>query len=129
MAGSARIYPTASVWLPRNLRMDEGSTIGPGVDCYNMALISLGAGALVSQRAFLCTGNHDHRDPHFQLFASPIEIGARAWIAAEAFVGPGVTIGQGAVLAARGCAVSDIPEWTVWGGNPSRQLGERALGD
>lgn len=125
IAKGANIYPTARIWLPRHLVMEEGSTIGPKVDCYNMAPITLRKGAIVSQRAYLCAGDHDHRDPHFQLVTRPIELGAHSWVAAEAFVAPGVTLGEGAVLAARGVAVKDMPAWTVWGGNPAKQIGER----
>ena len=124
----ARVYPSARVWLPRNLVMEPWSSIGPGVQCYNQARITLGEGAIVSQRAFLCSGDHDHRDPAHQLVTRPILIEAKAWIAAEAFVGPGVTIGAGAVLGARGCAMKDIPANTVWAGNPAQQVGMRQIG-
>lgn len=123
----ARVYPSARIWLPRNLVMEPWSTIGPGVQCYNQARITLGNGVIVSQRAFLCSGDHDHRDPAHQLVTRPIRIEAKAWIAAEAFVGPGVTVGQGAVLGARGCATRDIPAGTVWAGNPAVQVGERQV--
>jgi putative colanic acid biosynthesis acetyltransferase WcaF len=128
IGSNARIYPTARIWLPRNLVMEAWSSIGPGVQCYNQARITLGAGAIVSQRASLCAGDHDHRDPAHQLVTRPILIGARAWIAAEAFVGPGVAIGSGAVLGARGCAMKDIPAETVWAGNPAQQIAVRQLG-
>ena len=127
LAPGARVYGSARVWLPRHLEMEAGATLGPGVECHNMAPIRIRRHAIVSQRAFLCAGDHDHRDPDFQLITRPIEIGAHGWVAAEAFVAPGVTIGAGAVLAARGAAVRDLPEWTVWGGNPAKQIGERAL--
>lgn len=126
MGRLTKVYASARVWLPRHLEMADGSTIGPGVDCYNMAPIRLGERAIVSQRAFLCAGDHDHRDPEFQLVARPISLGADSWVAAEAFVAPGITLGDGAVLAARGNAVADLPEWTVWGGNPAKQIGTRA---
>lgn len=121
----SRVYPSAKIWLPRNLRLASHATIGPGVQCYNMEQVSLGPHALVSQRAFLCAGDHDHRDPDFQLVVAPITLEANCWIAAEAFVGPGSTIGEGAVLAARGVAIADLPAWTVWGGNPARQIAQR----
>ncbi|GAA4642542.1 hypothetical protein GCM10023115_06320 [Pontixanthobacter gangjinensis] len=105
--------------------MHSKATLGPGVHCYNMAPVDIGEGAIVSQRAFLCAGGHDIRDTHFQLVTRPIMIGAGSWIAAEAYVGPGVTIGARAVLAARGCAIGDVAEGTVWGGNPAKQIGVR----
>jgi putative colanic acid biosynthesis acetyltransferase WcaF len=92
-----------------------------------MAKIRLDDYAMVSQGAHLCAGSHDISDPYFQLIVRPIVLGERAWIAAEAFVGPGVTVGKGAVLGARGVAFSDLPPWTVSVGNPSRVLKERAF--
>jgi putative colanic acid biosynthesis acetyltransferase WcaF len=121
------VYGSARIWLPAHLEMDDGATLGPGVECYCMAPIAIGAGAIVSQRAHLCAGTHDHRDPHFQLIARPIRIGAQAWIATEAFVGPGVTIGEGAVLGARGCAFGELKPWTVYSGNPAVSVGARAI--
>lgn len=127
LGARARVYPSARIWLPRNLVMGAGSSIGPGVQCYNQARITLGEGAIVSQRAFLCSGDHDLRDPAHQLVTRPIAIEAKAWVAAEAFVGPGVTVGAGAVLGARGCATKDVPARTVWAGNPAVQIGERKM--
>lgn len=123
----AMVYGSARIWLPRHLVMGAGSTLGPGVECYAMAPISIGPGTIVSQRAHLCAGTHDHRDPNFQLVARPIVIGSSAWIAAEAFVGPGVTIGDGAVLGARACAFVDLDPWTVYSGNPCEAVAERVL--
>lgn len=128
LEGNARVYPSARIWLPRHLVMADGSTLGPAVQCYNQATVTLCSGAIVSQRATLCTGDHDIRDPCHQLVTRPIVIEAGAWIAAEAFVGPGVTIGAEAVLGARGCAMKDVPPGTVWAGNPARQIAERQAG-
>ena len=97
------------------------------VNCYNMAPITLGRAALVSQGAHLCAGTHDIASATFQLTASPITIGAGAWIAAEAFVGPGVEVGEGAVLGARGVAFRSLEAWTVYGGNPAKAIKPRVL--
>lgn len=127
VSGSATVYGSARIWLPSHLVMEPGSTLGPGVECYAMAPITLRAGAIVSQRAHLCAGTHDFRDPAFQLYARPIVIGPKAWIAAEAFVGPGVTVGEGAVLGARACAFRDLDAWTVYSGNPAEPVGTREI--
>ncbi|KKB11062.1 acetyltransferase [Devosia geojensis] len=125
VAGNARVYASASIWYPPNLVMGSQATLGPGVICYAMDRIIIGERAVISQRAHLCTGTHLLDDPNFQLVARPIEIGAQAWVAAEAFVGPGVTIGQGAVLGARGVTVKDLEPWTIYAGNPARPIGRR----
>lgn len=127
IAPGANIYSSARVWYPPNLRMESFSCLGPDVICYCMAPITIGAYALASQGAHLCAGTHDIRDPDFQLVSRPITVGPRAWIAAEAFVGPGVTVGEGAVLGARAVAMKDLEAWTIYTGNPAQPIGERRL--
>jgi putative colanic acid biosynthesis acetyltransferase WcaF len=118
---------SARVWYPPHLRLDDRALLAERVICYNMAPITLGRAALVSQGAHLCAGSHDIASASFQLTASPITIGAGAWIAAEAFVGPGVEVGEGAVLGARSVAFRSLEAWTVYGGNPAKPLKRRVL--
>jgi putative colanic acid biosynthesis acetyltransferase WcaF len=125
LSSTAKVYPGVKVWYPRNLEMHEFSCLGPGVDCYSMGPIVLEAGALVSQRAFLCGGTHDIDDVLFEVQTRPIRLGRSSWVAAEAFVGPGVELGEGAVLGARGVTVKNLAPWTVYAGNPARPLRAR----
>lgn len=127
LTATSFVYGSARIWSPANLRMGAGSSIGPRVNVYAMATITIGDGAIVSQDAHLCAGTHDYEDPAFQLVARPVVIGARVWIAAEAFVGPGVTIGEGAVLGARAVATRDIARWTVAAGNPAQAIKPRTM--
>ncbi|MEJ8809674.1 putative colanic acid biosynthesis acetyltransferase [Variovorax ureilyticus] len=120
---------SARVWYPPHLHLADRALLAERVTCYNMAPISLGRGALVSQGAHLCAGTHDISSPAFQLIARPITIGPQAWIAAEAFVGPGVEVGEGAVLGARSVAFRSLDPWTVYGGNPAKPLKRRVLRD
>ena len=107
--------------------MDEYSCLGDKVNCYSMAVISLGKKAVVSPGAYLCTGTHDYEDPTFQLYAKPIHVGENAWICTEVFVGPGVNIGEGAVIGARSVVVKDVSPWTVCAGNPCRAIKTRVI--
>jgi putative colanic acid biosynthesis acetyltransferase WcaF len=116
---SAHVYASVDVWAPWNLEIHPYGSLGRGVRCYNIAKVSIGYKATVSQGAYLCTGSHNYRDPAFPLIAKPLSIGARAWICADAFVGPGVNVGEGAVLAAAGVAFRDLDKWTVYSGNPA----------
>jgi putative colanic acid biosynthesis acetyltransferase WcaF len=125
IARSARVYASARIWYPPNLVMEEHSCLGPRVTCYNIALVTLRQYAIASQGAYLCTGSHDIADSYFQLIAKPIVIGENGWIATEAFVGPGVTIGEGAVLGARGVTFKDLTPWSINVGNPALGMGQR----
>ncbi len=127
VAPTADIYSSVRIWLPSNLEMGEYANLGPRVNCYCMDKITLGAYASASQGAHLCAGTHDIDDPYFQLMTKPITIGDNAWIAAEAFVGPGVRIGEGAVLAARAVTFSDLDPNMVYVGNPAKPIRRRTV--
>jgi putative colanic acid biosynthesis acetyltransferase WcaF len=123
----AAVAASARIWLPSHLEVGPQSTLGPEVDCYNMAMITIGARTIISQRAFLCAGTHDINDQNFQLTTEPIIIGDDVWIAAEAFIAPGVRVGNGCVLGARACAFAELNAWTVYRGNPAVPLKPRAF--
>lgn len=120
----ARPYPSARIWAPWNLRMDEGSCIGPLADIYDVAPIHLGRWCVVSQKAYLCAASHDIRGPGFHLTGAPITVEDYAWVAAAAFVGPGVTVGRRAVAGACAVVTRDVPSRAVVAGNPARIVAE-----
>jgi putative colanic acid biosynthesis acetyltransferase WcaF len=123
----AKIFPSVRIWAPWNLRIDEYGCLSHDVDCYCVAPIRVGAHATVSQYAYLCAATHDLGDPHMRLLASPIAIADQAWVCARAFIGPGVTVGQGAVVGACAVALQDVRPWMVVAGNPAREIKERRL--
>ncbi len=125
---TARDYPRARCWAPWNLVMAEGACVGDDVDLYSAATVEIGAHSTVSQYGYLCTATHDPDDAAHPLVTRPIVIGRRCWIAADVFVGPGVTIGDGAVVGARSAVFSDLPAWTVATGTPARPARPRRVG-
>ncbi len=108
------VYPTAVVWFPKNLIMDDYSCLGPNVDCYNVATVHVGAAAIISQYAHLCTASHDYTKTSRPLVSSPIRIETRAWVASGAFIGPGVTIGENSVILARAVITRNVSANQVW---------------
>jgi putative colanic acid biosynthesis acetyltransferase WcaF len=120
------IHPTARIFVPWHLRIGDYSSIGDGAIIYNLGMVTIGERTTVSQYAHLCAGTHDHRDSEFRLLRSPITIGDEAWICADAFIGPNVTVGDRAIVAARGVAVRDVAAATIVGGNPARLLKQRS---
>lgn len=122
---TADIRASARIWYPPNLAVGPFAVVGPRVDCYCQGPVRIGAYAVISQDACLCTGTHEIDDAEFRLFTRPIEIGANAWVCSAAFVGPGVAVGEGAVLAARGAAFRNLNPWSVYQGNPARPVRAR----
>ncbi|RXG13101.1 putative colanic acid biosynthesis acetyltransferase [Leeuwenhoekiella aestuarii] len=124
---TAHVYSSVKIWAPWNLTMGANSTLGPKVDCYNQGTITIGSNTVISQKTYLCASTHDFEKPEFPLICKPIRIGDSVWVAADAFVGPGVTIGDGAVVGARASVFKKVDSWTVVGGNPSQFIKERVL--
>jgi putative colanic acid biosynthesis acetyltransferase WcaF len=105
--------------------MGHRSCLASRVNCYNVARVTIGANARISQGAHLCTASHNHHVFSFPLVVGAISIGDDAWIASEAFVGPGVEIGVGAVVGARSVVFHDVGPWSIVVGNPSKIVGSR----
>lgn len=118
-------YPSSRVWAPWNLEMADDSCLGENVDCYCVDKIVIGEKSLISQYSFLCSASHDHDDPTMPLITAPIIIGRNVWVAADAYVGPGVTIGESALVGARSSVFRDVPAQAIVGGNPARVIGQR----
>ncbi len=125
----ARVHASVSVWHPANLELGDHALIGPGVRLYNQGRITIGPHTVVSQRAHICASTHDVQDPLFQLVLRPVTIGAQCWIAAEAFVGPGVTMRDRSVLGARGALFGDAEADGIYSGNPATFVKPRRLRD
>jgi putative colanic acid biosynthesis acetyltransferase WcaF len=106
--------------------MQAHSCLADDVDCYCVAPITLGAHATVSQYSYLCAASHDYRDPSMPLIVAPIVIESYAWIAADVFIGPGVTVAEGAVVGARSTVIHDVAPWTVVAGSPATHRGVRS---
>jgi putative colanic acid biosynthesis acetyltransferase WcaF len=125
VGASVHIYPSVIIALPWNLTIDDHASVGDRVILYNLGRVSIGPGASISQGAHLCAGTHDYRKADLPLLKLPITIGEGAWVCADAFVGPGVKIGNYAILGARAVAMRDIEDWTIATGNPAKPTGLR----
>ena len=121
------IYNTATIYFPWNLTIGDQSAIGEDALIYNLGPVTIGERVTISQRAHLCAGTHDHTDPKMPLQKPPITVEDQAWVCADAFVGPGVTVGEGAVVGARAVVVKDVSPWTVVGGNPAIPIKKRHM--
>ncbi len=119
------VYPKVKVWAPWNLILNDNCGIGNGAILYSQGLIVIGQEAVISQGSHLCAGTHDYTKAGFPLITMPIIIGDQAWVAAEAFIHPGVTIANGCVIGARSVVTTDMPAWMVCAGHPCKPLKAR----
>jgi Acetyltransferase (isoleucine patch superfamily) len=120
-------YPSTIIYFPWNLTVGDWSAVGEDALIYNLGPVTLGEKVTVSHRAHLCAGTHDYTRLDLPLLKPPIVIRDQAWICADAFVGPGVTVGEGAVVGAHAVVVKDVEPWTVVAGNPARVIKKRTL--
>jgi putative colanic acid biosynthesis acetyltransferase WcaF len=115
------------VTFPWRLELGANSWLGEDAWLLNLNRIRIGSNVCISQRAFLCTGNHDWSDHSLPLITAPITVEDGAWIGASTFIGPGVTIGNHAVITAGSVVLKDMPPYTVCSGNPCVPVKERKI--
>jgi len=125
MGPNCHFYPGSKVWAPWNLVCEDQVTAGDGVEIYNPAPMHFGSHAIMSQEAYLCGATHDFNDPGFPLLAYSMTFGAYCWVCARASVGPGVNVGEGAVLGLASVATRDLEPWGVYAGSPAVKVKER----
>ena len=108
-----------NVNFPWRLTLGDHVWIGEEVLILSLAPVTIESHVCVSQRVFLCTGSHDFRAAHFDLITKPITIRERSWVAAQAFVGPGVEIGPGSMVTAGSVVTANVPPGVMVRGNPA----------
>lgn len=122
---NVHIHPSARIFIPWNLQIGDWSSVGFDALIYNLGPVKIGTEVTISQRAHLCAGSHDFRDPAMTLLKLPITVGDEAWICADAFVGPSIEVGAKAVIGARAVVMKDVAAGSVVGGNPAKVIGQR----
>lgn len=126
LKGDVTVPNSTKIWAPWNLIMTTAG-FDKNVICYNVDKVILQEYTVISQGAFLCTASHNYASHNHELITAPIIMKGQVWIGAEAFVGMGVTIGEGAVVGARAAVFRDVEPWTVVGGNPAKFIKKRVI--
>lgn len=127
VGANCRVPGCTDIWYPSRMTMGRNVWIDVSVKVYCVDSVKIGNNVIISDSAYLCTAQHDIVDREFKLITAPIVIGDSAWIAARAIILPGVTIGEGAVVAAGAVVTRDVPPWTVVAGSPARIVKKREL--
>ncbi len=94
------IRSRVNITMPWRVVIGDNVWIGDEVMILSLDRVTIGNNVCISQRAFLCTGNHDFRKETFDLITAPIQIGDSCWIAACAFISPGAVLAAGTMVGA-----------------------------
>jgi putative colanic acid biosynthesis acetyltransferase WcaF len=116
------IRANVNITFPWRLSMGDHVWLGEEVTMLTLAPVAIESNVCVSQRAYLCTGSHDFRSNAFDLQTKSITVRSGSWVAAAAFIGPGVEIGSGSVVSAGSVLMESIPPRSFVRGNPAAIL-------
>jgi putative colanic acid biosynthesis acetyltransferase WcaF len=119
------LRPTVKTTYPWKLTIGDNSWIGDDVHLYTLGEIVIGSSVCVSQDSYLCTGSRDPGQINFPIYAKPIVIKDQAWVAADVFIMPGITIGTGALVGVRSVVTADVPPLAVAVGSPAKVIRQR----
>lgn len=129
IGSKVHIHNTVRISFPWKLTVGDHTAIGEDALIYNLGPVTIGRYVTISQRSHLCAGTHDYSSREMTLIRAKIQIEDDAWVCADAFVGPHVTICPGAIVAARGVVMHDVPAWTIVRGNPAVFVKPRCMLD
>lgn len=122
-----RTFPCrrVEILLPMGLKLGNGVAVGWFAELDARGGITVGDNTNISSHVKLITGSHDIQDPDYTADFRPIKIGEHCWLGTGAMVLQGVTIGDGAVIAAGAVVTKDVEPYTIVGGVPAKKIGER----
>lgn len=113
------IRSQVNISFPWRLEMGDHVWIGDEVMILSLAQVTIQSNVCISQRAFLCTGSHNWRSESFELIAKPITLEESCWVAANVFIGPGVTLHKGTICSAGSVVLRDAGPSQILIGNPA----------
>ncbi|MDR1706515.1 MAG: WcaF family extracellular polysaccharide biosynthesis acetyltransferase [Prevotella sp.] len=119
------IKPRVNIHFPWKLEVGNDVWIGEDVFILNFEKIKIGSNVCISQRAFLCGGNHNYKNPSMSYRNGSITLENGCWVGAQCFVAPNITIGTDCVVSACSVVTNSLPENMICAGNPCRPIKER----
>lgn len=125
MSRNVKFYSGFSVRNPSKLTIEDGVSIGPKVLLDARCGLTIRKNVVIAYDAIIWTLNHDYNDENFCGKGAPVEIGAYAWICSRSIILPGIKIGEGAVVASGAIVTKDVKPYTIVGGIPAKEIGQR----
>jgi len=120
---------SVDIIIPWNLHVGDNVQVGEKVILYALGIIKMGNNVVIDYKAHLCAGTHDMNDPRFALLTPPITIGAGCFIGIDAYIGPGVTLGDNCRVWPRASVYKSQAQGVILRGNPARPVTDLASSD
>lgn len=121
----SHIYMGAEVRSPHLISVGTGCSIGHNAVLDGRGRLTIGSNVNISTGVWIWTMDHDPNSPTFDVRHEPVTIGDLAWLSCRVVVLPGVSIGEGAIVAAGAVVTKDVDPYAIVGGVPARRIGER----
>lgn len=124
---NSTLHTGVRVYDPRNIKVGEGTIIGYGCFIDGRDKVTIGSHTDIASEVMIYSSEHDLSAPDFHAISEPVSIGDYVFIGPRAIILAGVKIGDGAVVAAGAVVTKDVPAYTIVGGVPAKEIGERKL--
>lgn len=119
------LYSGFHVRDPQKIIIDKGVSIGPKVLLDGRSGLHIEPNVVIAYEAIIWTLNHDYNDVNFCGKGAPVLIGRYSWICSRSIILPGVSIGEGAIVASGAIVTKDVPPYAIVGGVPAKIIGYR----
>lgn len=119
------IHMWASFFNPGGVTIGSDTIVGDHAFLDGRAPLSIGSHVDIASGVMVYNSEHNLESEGFEAREEPVEIGDYVFIGPRVIILPGVKIGKGAVVAAGAVVTKDVPDFTIVGGVPAKEIGER----
>jgi putative colanic acid biosynthesis acetyltransferase WcaF len=119
VSGRPFVHQRARIHSPWRVTLHDHACLGDESYLYSLGEVEIMEDATVAQQAYLCTATHKFEDPCRPLQTGKITVGRSAFVGARAFVMPGISIGEGAIVGACSVVTRDVADHQIVSGNPA----------
>lgn len=125
LGSRAVIHTGARFFQPKNIQIGEGTIIGYRAFLDGRDQLTIGQETDIASEVMIYNSEHDIHSQDMHAIEAPVKIGSYCFIGPRVTIMPGVTIGDGAVVAGGAVVTKDVAPYTIVGGVPAKEIGER----
>lgn len=123
--GKSHIHMWARFYDPKNIQIGDDTIIGDHAFLDGRDKIFIGNHVDIASDVMVYNSEHDITSEDFHAIVAAVTIGDYVFVGPRAIILPGVKIGKGAIIAAGAVVTKDVPDFTIVGGVPAKEIGER----